>query len=151
MFRSKKKFRRLLLAGSVALIICVAVVGAVLAQDEPFIDYWPWERKPGMAPATPMETTPTPSDEEAKRLPKVTPPIIPTVEMIDTAPDADWNTKYQIILRRIRTGELVVLEVQLGIEPKDAMAKYINSGYELVEVTMPLGGPPPEPPPTMGN
>lgn len=116
-------------------------------QDELNIDYWPWEQKPGMPPSTPMETTPTPSDEEAKLLPKVTPPMIPTVEVIDLAPGANYGTTYDIVIRRAGTGELVYIRVLAGTDPEPVLEKYLNPGDEVVEKYVPfIGGPPPEPP-----
>lgn len=131
----------------ITLILGTLLIGVITAPDSPFINYWPWKQKTGIASVSSVETTPTPNDEQAKSLPKVTAPVIPTIETIDTAPDVDWNAKYEIIIRRAKTNELVVIKVQLGIKPEEAVQKYVTEGDEVVGVNMPLGGP--LPPPTL--
>ncbi len=96
-------------------------------------------------PPPPPEQRPTttPTDLEAQSLPKVTPPVIPTVQMIDTAPEVPHKDKYQISIQRGKTGQKVVILVPGGVDPEAVLNKYLNSaeGDEVLRVVGSLGVP----------
>ncbi len=68
--------------------------------------------------------TATPNAEEAEKLPKVEPPMLPTAEMIDTAPDSE-DVKYEIIIER-GDGSTTVLQVPVNIKPEEVVDKYLK-------------------------
>jgi hypothetical protein len=117
------------------IVILVVVVGLLLplvlrAQppDERVPPLPPYPGSDVERPPLPPEQrpTPTPNHIEAQSLPKVTPPVIPTVEMIDTAPDVSRWDKYEIVIQRGKSGKKVYILVPVGVELEDVLNEHLN-------------------------
>ena len=91
-----------------------------------------------------VKPTNTPNTEEEKNLSKIEPPVFPTAEIVDTAPD-DGGVKYEIIIRRGKDNRTVVLRVPIDIKPEDVVEKYIKRGEgDTYYVAPPPHAEPPE-------
>ena len=110
--------------------------------------YMPGEYPPGFdrKPVYPLGKPPTstPDPFEAELLPKVTPPVLPTLEVIDTAPEVPREKKYQILIKRGKSGKEVVITVPFGVDKESILEKHLilEDGDEFVHMTRPMVRPP---------
>ena len=116
----------------ILLVVAVAIPLGLRAQSEEVPPPPPFPRpaisEPGEDKIPHPDGKPptsTPNREEAEKLPKVDPPVLPTAEIVDTAP-GDGGVKYEIIIRRGKDDHTVVLRVPIDTKPEDVVDKYIK-------------------------
>lgn len=70
--------------------------------------------------------TATPNPEEAERLSPVPPSEKPETEAIDTAPEVDRSSKYELVITRGKTDKRVLVFIPVGTPPDEFIDKYVN-------------------------
>jgi hypothetical protein len=143
MFIMQRKYWYLIVIFVVVLGLLLPLILQAQPPDERVPPPPPYPGSDVERPPLPPEQrpTPTPTDLEAQSLPKVTPPVIPTLEVIDTAPEVPDENKYEIIIQRGKSGKTVHLLVPGGVDPEEVLNKYLNpeEGDKVLTIVMPLG------------
>ncbi|OQY48749.1 MAG: hypothetical protein B6242_01660 [Anaerolineaceae bacterium 4572_78] len=92
----------------------------------------------------PPTATPNPIEakETAKHSPRTKRPVMPTMEMIDLAPDIPHLDKSQITVRRGKSGKTVVLLLDPRADKEAILEKHLNhnEGDEVLHTTLPMRG-----------
>ena len=118
----------------VAVLLSVILPIMLNAQtpDIPMPTYMPGERPPHLK-GTPIFSTEKPKPtatanvEEMKLLPKVTPPVLPTAEFIDLAPELDHQDKFQITIRK-PDGTIKVILYSPNMDQEEALQDTLDFG-----------------------
>jgi hypothetical protein len=147
MKRVKWKYPILAFLFVVALLLSVISPFMLKAQppEMPTPIYMPGERppelrgKPIFAPGEPRPTS-TPNLEEMKLLPKVTPPILPTLEITDLAPGLAHNNKIQIRVTR-PDGTARFIFISPNMDLAEVLQAHLKPGEKALIVPS-LGGQP---------
>jgi hypothetical protein len=73
------------------------------------------------------DATATPDAEQAKNLPYEKPPVMPTVQVVDLAPEMAFDLKYEIHVQSGKTGETFIVLVPRNIEnEEEVIKKYVH-------------------------
>lgn len=135
------------------------VVGFAQESNDglPIIDYWPWQDMPSTKASATIfieAPTPTPDDIEARKLPLAIPPVIPTVEIIDTSPNDSRVDKYEILVRRAESNQEIVLLMAANADLEkildaytnknesaltEALKAYLKEGDKIIAIAPPRG------------
>lgn len=160
--------RWLVLLASVPLLIFVFVGFTQDADGRfPVIDDWSWQSQQSIADPTTISRevpTPTPDDIAARKLPLAVPPVVSTVEVIDTAPEVPRDAKYEIVIRRSGGDQEAVLLVPVSTDLKkildaytdsddlvlvDLLKPHLQTGDRVISIAPPRGAGGPRPPATL--
>lgn len=150
---SKKRFVQRIIMSVIVVIIIFGFVVNVFAQEGPnvFLPFvssengssllsyfeemhlppitsWWWEpalNSAAVDAGQQLTPTPTPNDDQAKLLPTVVPPVLPTGEVIDVNPGESRRDKFSVIITRSRTGSTATILMS----PTSEAFKQISQAY----------------------